>query len=296
MDEQKIELRKIRAFGDCFNDTFQFIKLGFPNLLKIFLLICGPVMLAEAILRGYYSYGQLSLFKILGQVGTPAYSRNVLSLFTPLYFVMLLMFFLLWVLMETVISAYMLLYEQKSGVHPDISEVWLLTRRYIFKAALFSIPKLVLTLIGTLFCLAPGIYFWVVFTPLVPVIMMEGGTFSRVFNRCFSLVRYQFWSTLGIYAVAYLIYSFSSMVISVSVSAVVGILSYLTVKNVSTTISMISSVLTIFAYLFYMVFYVAVVLQYYNLAERSDGTGLLKQIDEIGKDIPPPFYENAGEY
>jgi hypothetical protein len=51
----------------------------------------------------------------------------------------------------------------------------------------------------------------------------------------FTIVKENFWGSLGIYIVAYLIYNFSTAIIGGAVSVVTGILTYFTTKDLGAT-------------------------------------------------------------
>ena len=88
--------------------------------------------------------------------------------------------------------------------------------------------------------------------------------------------------TFGIYIVSYLIYLFSSMIISVAIGVVVGLISYFSTNNLHTTIAWVTGVLSILQHLFYIIFFVSVALNYFSLTERQDGEGLLRRLEGLG--------------
>jgi hypothetical protein len=53
--------------------------------------------------------------------------------------------------------------------------------------------------------------------------------------------------------------------------------------NMGTTITMITSFLNIFSLCFYTIFFISAALNYFNLVEIKDGTGILNRISNIGK-------------
>jgi ABC-type dipeptide/oligopeptide/nickel transport system permease component len=81
----------------------------------------------------------------------------------------------------------------------------------------------------------------------------------------------------------YLIYAFSAGIISAVVGGITGLISYFTTKDISTTIGVVTSVINIFSFLFYIVFYVSVCLHYFNLSERYDSSGLRRRLDTLGQ-------------
>lgn len=276
MAQQKIQLRKIRDFGENFSDTFQFIRQEFKPLLTAFILVAGIFILATSILGGLF---QKQMFGFLDQIksGGSALQQNVTSILTPGYFGFLVVTLLSMAAMQTVIVVYMKHYDEH-GESPTVKQVWSSFAKYFFKVFLFSIPQLLLMGVALLLCILPVFYAATVLVPLPFVIVNENGSFSR----CLDLIKDNFWISFATYLVAYIIYSFSSSIVGIIIGAVVGLGSYFSKNDLSSTAAIFTSVLSIVQYIFYIVFFVSAGLHYYNLVEIKDGTGLEKRIEGLG--------------
>ena len=282
MAEQKIELRKVRDFSDNLNDTFQFIRQNLKPLLISFLCIAGVFMLMAAIFSGLYQKDTGNLLEqIMGTGGMR--DRSAASVFNAKFFLVFLFAWMNIVAMQVVIIAYMKYYEQHNGATPTIDEVFKIFRSYFPALLIYSLVIVIVMAVGLAFCILPGIYFIVALMPFTCIIMIEELSFGAAFSRCFELIKDNFWISFGIYILVYVVYSFSAGIISLIVGAVTGVLFYFTTKNLNTTVDIVSSILNIFSFLFYIIFYVSVVLHYYNLAERRDGVGMMKRLDSIGE-------------
>lgn len=281
MAEQKIELRKIRDLGENLNDTFSFIRQNFKPLVTSFLGIAGVIMLANAILSGIYQ-GETTgnVFKdILSGRNTV---RDPFSFIGPTYFAMIMLGWLNYIAMNVVIVSYMKLYDLSQGRSPTIQEVWEEFKKYFLKVFLYSIPIGLVTLAGFAVCMFPGIYLAVVFAPFSIAVVVEDQTFSGAWSRCFTIIKDNFWPSLGIYILVYLIYAISAGFIATFIAVLTGLVSYFTTKNISSTIGIATSVLSVFSFVFYIIFYVSVCLHYFNLAERNDGAGMRRRLDTLG--------------
>lgn len=280
MAQQKVELRRTRDFSQNLNDTFQFIRENFKPLISSFFLIAGIFMLANSIVSGLYQSRMSYLFTQIfsGRGG----SFPVYNAFNSNYLLVGLFGWLNITAMQVAIISYIRAYELRDGQTPEMGEVWDVFKKNYIKVLFYNIPVFLLTLIGFLFCLFPGVYFAVVLAPFAIIVVLENKSFSDAFSRCFEIIRNNFWNSLGIYFLVYLIYSFSSGIISVIVGGISGVLSYLTTRDIGTTIGIITSVLSIFSFVFYIIYYVSVSLHYYNLVEKTDGTGILKRLDKLG--------------
>ena len=281
MAEQKVELRKIRNFSDNLNDTILFIRQNLKPLLACFMGIAGIFMLTSAVLAGIYQSQWGSVFQAILNRKNPDAVAPV-NLFNWNYFLVLIFGWLNYVAMQVTVISYIKVYEVKNGETPVISEVWFVFKRYFFKVFFYSIPIFLLTVLGCIFCLVPGIYLGVVFVPFSVILIMEDQTFGEAFNRCFRLIKNNVWISLGIYFLTYLISAFSGGIISLIVGGIAGLISYFTTGNLNATIGIVTSILGIFRFIFYIVFYVSVCLHYFNLAEKYDGTGMMRKLDSIG--------------
>lgn len=276
-----MELRKLRNFSDNINDTFQFIKQEFKPLLGCYVAICGIFIVLSSVIGGLYQrdsmVGFMRIFK-----GLDYQQRGLGDVFNLNYFLILFLGTLSYVIMHIVVAVYFKLYNQKGKVSPTIEEVWKATLRYIVPIFFYSIIYGIITFISVFFCLVPFFYFAVVFAPFTLIYVVEEVSFGEGFSRCFNLIRDNYWESLGIYFISYLIYSISAGIIGFIVSLLAGGISYLTTKDLAAVTGIFTGTLNIFTHIFYVIFAVSVALNYYNLVERLDGSGLLERIDSLG--------------
>jgi hypothetical protein len=286
MAEQKIELRKVRDFGQNINDSFVFLRQNLKPLLKSFFAICGIFMIGQAIFSGIYQSHSLGVFdQIFSGRINPAYqSRGLSDVFNFEYLLMLIFMMLTFVAMNTALGAYIKFYLENDGRQAGIDDIWTIFKTYFFKVFFFSVPVVLLIIVGTVLCVLPGIYLGVVLVPFSFIIMIEDTGLNGAFNRCFEIIKDNFWSSLVIYFVAYLIYSVSSGIISAVVSLIFGAAAYFTTKSIGSTVAVATSFFNIFSHLFYVIYFIATALQYFTLVEQRDGTGILNRINNIGSD------------
>jgi hypothetical protein len=77
-----------------------------------------------------------------------------------------------------------------------------------------------LVLLGSIFCVIPGIYLYVAFAVAVPVLLVEGAGPFRALGRSRELVQGRWWGTLGVTFVGYMLVSIVSLALT---GLVVGI-------------------------------------------------------------------------
>jgi hypothetical protein len=283
MAEQKVELRKIRDFSQNIGDTFLFIKQNFKPLMISFLTIAGVFLLAGAIVSGI-NQGNMG-GNLWEEVMAGRSGRSRISLFEILngtYFLAILLTWLGVTAMHVVIISYMKLYEEKQNQSSTTAEVWEVFKKYFLQVLIYTIPIYLLIAAGFVFCLLPGIYLAVVLLPFSTIIIIEDASFGTAFSRCFEIIKENFWVSLGIYFIVYLIYGISSSIISLAIGAVFGGVSYFTTENVSTTYGVIMGVAQALTFVFAVVFYVSAVLHYFTLTEKYEGTGILKRLNNLG--------------
>ena len=153
MAEQKIQLRKLRDFGENFNDTFLFLRQNLKPLLKSFFAIASVFMVGLAIFTGLYKSRAFSNFASI-LTGSPGNFDLYKYIFSFEYLMMIVFMWLTFITMEVVLGAYFKYYLENDGKRPEIDDVWALFKRYFLRIFLYSIPIFLVTIIGTLFCVA----------------------------------------------------------------------------------------------------------------------------------------------
>ncbi len=271
----------MRDFGEIITDTFIFITQNFKPLLASFFGIAGVFMLASTIVNGVYQSRMGNIFRDIF-MGGEADKVFDSSFFGTTYFLLLVLSLANITAMKVAIIAYMKIYDENGKQVPEMAQVWEEFKKYFFKVMMYSIPLILLIAVGTVMCIAPGLYLMVVLVPFEIMLMVEDRSFSEAFSRCFDLIKNNFWMSFGVYFVCYLIYSCSAGIIGFAVAILGGALSYFTTKDIGGTLAVGTSILNIFSFLFYIIYFVGAVLNYYNLVERYDGTGMLKRLDHLG--------------
>ncbi|HEX8331601.1 MAG TPA: hypothetical protein VF622_03210 [Segetibacter sp.] len=284
MAQQKVELRKIRDFSENLNDTFVFIKQNFKPLIISFLGIAGIFMLAAAIIQGIYQneMGEILEQIIGGRVDSDESITTPVSLFGSNALLIYSFAWINMVAMKVAIISYVKIYDRHEGEAPKMLEVWGEFKKYYLKVVVFSTLILLLIIIGCFFCFVPGAYFWVVFVPFEMILMIENKSFSEAFSRCYVIIKDNFWQSFGIYIIAFLIYFVMSNVIGGIIGLITGVISYFTTGDISSTVVWVTSVFNIFSFVFYIVYFISAVLNYYSLTEKYDGTGILRRLDNLG--------------
>lgn len=274
MNQTKIEFRKVRDFGGLLNVTFDYIKRNFKVLFKSNLLISAPAILLAGVFMGLY---QSSMFNFMGspdleQIGIP--------------FLLSMFFMMLSYLIITVVTySHLMLYNQSETESIEIDDVWRMVKKNFFLIFLTGIGYTVIAFFGFLLLIIPGVYLSIALSLIFIVRLEEGLGFIEAVKRCTRIISDNWWFTFGVILVVGFIQGFLGGILYIPNYIVTIFIAFTGVDSGSSglnrTLYILSSIITSFSVLLYMISTIAIAFQYYNLVERKEAPGLLKQIDEI---------------
>lgn len=280
MQTPPFELRKVRDLGEVINDTFVFIKLNIKPLLKAYLVICGFFIVASL------ASNIINQIRMLDAVeeGLLYTSGNPLSkILNPLYFLAIIFRLITYMMLELTAIGYIAAYAQKGGIAPTVEEVWSYVKYYFFRVLGASIVVGLIVGIAFLFCVIPGVYLWPMLSLVMPIIMIENGEFGYAMSRSFSLVKDNYWMTLGVLFIMLIIILAGNMIFTVPITIfTIGSL-FTTGHKLSYTGSILALIASHVCMVFYMLISIAVTLNYYSLVEKKEGAGLMERINSIGQ-------------
>jgi hypothetical protein len=292
--KQNFELRKLRDFGQVFNDSFLFFKENLKPLMRSLFVICGLLMLISAVSSISTYLNMSSVFSMDPGASSYDMERHTMSYMLGI-FVTAIIFGLTQACINLTTLCYISVYLQNKGAKPSLVQVWGFFRYYFWRVFWASILLALLTGIGTLFCLLPGIYLGIVFSLTVPIIVMENAAFGYAFNKSFTLIRNNWWFVFGVLIVMILILSIANSIagIPLRLSPVIGKL--VSNRMITTPIIIFCSILRSLLLVTYSLPVIAVALCYFDLSEQREGTGLLSRIEEFGNAEPTPEQEIQDE-
>lgn len=279
---EKIEFKKLREFGEVINDTVLFIKQNFKPLLKVFVYFCGFFIVAGIIAA---TVQQLGLRGAARDPGNPFNFTRLEDVFTLSYFMVILFSMFTYTAINVSVLSFIVLYIEKQRVAPSLEEVWGYFRYYFMRVFFSGLFMGIFVVIAFMFCLIPGIYVFPAMSLLLPVMVMENGSFVYAFSRSFKLLKDQWWLTAGTIFVIWLI-AYASMSFA-SLPAVV-----LTMAGTFIPVSgewgkamiVLGTIIQNLCNVFMIVPVVGCTLCYFNLAERQESAGLLDRINQLGQE------------
>ncbi|WP_426669119.1 hypothetical protein ACPPVU_23205 [Mucilaginibacter sp. McL0603] len=294
-----VELAKPRDFGEIINDTFIFVRQNFKPLLKYFFIFCGFFLLATTATS---ILNQINMIRRVNNFNPNSFDADnrfgPFLVFTPTYFLAMFFVILEYVSISVVVLSFMALYKVKQNQVPDTEEMWGYFKFYFLKALGSSFVIGLLVIVGSIFCLIPGIYLYPVMSLVLPIMIIENTSFGYAFNHSFRLIKDNWWSTFGVLVVVIIILSVASMIVTIP-SAIIGagsiFLHFTKGTTISVTAVIITTILQQFIHVLNILIIVATCLCYFNLTESKEGTSMLERINKFGtanpeSDVTPEQY------
>ena len=274
MNQTKIEFRKVRDFGVLLGVTFDYIKQNIKLLFKSNLLIGSPFILLAGVFMGIY---QSSIFNFRVQ---PEIEQFAIPFLFSMFFMMLS-----YLVIIIVTYSHLILYKNSEAGNFDIDDVWQNVKRNFWMILFTGIGYSILSLIGFVFLIVPGIYLSIALSIIFIVRLEERLNFFEAVSRCIKIVSGNWWFTFGIIIVVGMIQGFLGFILYVPNYIVTIFLAFAGVDSntgdLGRVLYIISSIIATFGVLLYSISTIAIAFQYYNLVERKEAPGLVQQIEEI---------------
>ena len=274
MNQTKIEFRKVRDFGALLGVTFDYIKQNIKLLFKSNLLIGSPFILLAGVFMGIY---QSSIFNFRVQ---PEIEQFAIPFLISMFFMMLS-----YLVIIIVTYSHLILYKNSEAGNFDIDDVWQNVKRNFWMILFTGIGYSILSFIGFVFLIVPGIYLSIALSIIFIVRLEERLNFFEAVSRCVKIVSGNWWFTFGIIIVVGMIQGFLGFILYVPNYIVTIFLAFTGVDSntgdLGRVLYIISSIIATFGVLLYSISTIAIAFQYYNLVERKEAPGLVQQIEEI---------------
>ena len=282
--KEQFELRKQRDFGQVFNDTFAFFKNNLKPLLRALFVICGFFMLSGAVssMATYLHFSSPMAYTADGYPYNRMRSiRYILNIVT-----MSLISVLTQYSISLVTLCYMAIYREHKGRQGTVAEVWGYFKYYFRRVFGASLLLGMLTLLGFLCCVLPGIYFTVVFSLVPSIMVMENTTLSDAFGKSFRLISGKWWLVFGVIFVIGLLVGIANSIAGVPLGIVPVVSRFVTNQAVTAPLIIFFSILRSLLVVTYTLISIAITLCYFSLSEEKEGTGLMARIGDFGKQEP----------
>lgn len=281
MTDNNFQLEKNRDFGELFNDTFLFIKYNFKNLLKGMIYFVIPFALLQGIALGIVQHQTLSSLS-LGQPTNPlaAFSSNAV-LITYLFLLITYTFSMAF------IFQYMKLYKASENKIIELKHVWKLMLGAAPKIFLASIAVAVISGIGLVLLVIPGIYLMICFSLVIPIIIFQSDSIGGALSACFSLIKNNWWRTFGFLLILGVIAGALQFVFQLPTTIYQAMTTFHMVQNepssASQSLSILFSIIQAAgASLMQVIPFTGIGILYFSLVEQKQNPALLKELESVG--------------
>jgi len=284
MDYTHINFSEQRDFGQVLNTTFLFIRQNFGKLCKALIFYAGPFLLLQAISRIYYE----------GNVNNVAYYMRMHSIwaFYQQFFTYFSIYMITAALSNLIILltvySYIILYIEKGKDGFALYEVWQKITSNFLRVLGASFLTGLLLVVGTCFCVLPGIYLGISLSLVIIIMMFENKSFGVAFSRSFTLSHYHWWWILLLFLTTYMIIYIVSFIFTIPqlvLNNVYKIHSIMDPGGVADWIKYLYAAITVIstfvASLLTIIIFIALTLEYFNIVEKKENPSLLKKIEEM---------------
>ena len=271
--KQRIDFHRKRDFGELFNATFQFIREEFSTMIKPIIYVAVPLMLLSmfVIVMSYVITDGMSsiatqIFEFLSQIST-----NIL-----------------YICLMSVGYAYVKLYI--AGEETTSSKVMEIFWKNIAPMIGYTILIGILSSLGFLFLIIPGIYLAVTLQFVYPLKFVDEDSLDAPIKESFYVVKNYWWFTFGCLFVLSIIVLSVSMLIQLPGLLILGTEMWTGLDQLEYGMSdnmiiglMLVSILDVIASITFIIPLVFMTLHYFNIKERKEETTLMSNIGTINE-------------
>lgn len=291
MTHPPINFREERDLGQKLNVTFGFIRQNYKVLLTSVLYFVAPCALLAGIFSGLYQSTALAHVAGNPEYESPGafYFANTLTSLN--YWLQILFTVMSYVLLSLIVYSVIIFSMDEEG-EIQVRDVWRGIKAHFIPVLYSGVGVLVICVLATLLLILPGIYVSVALSLFIIVMVREDIGFVETMERCFYLVKGNWWPTFGFLLVVVLIQGVLGFVASLP-AVILYIMRILHLPGGENDLLLvIASILsTIVNLLLYILTITAVAFHYFNLVEIKEGIGLLEQVHNIGKPEPVAITE-----
>lgn len=300
MEQQKIEFKRYRDFGQIINATFEFIRQNFGPLLKSLIFIVGPFLLITGIVSGFY---QKSIFSFSNLTSLSGFGISML--------VFILAAFLTLQMMTATVYSFLMIYLERTEFIPiQIEEVWEGVKKNFLKVLGMTLSLGLIAFIGIiifgvfvvvvinaasnpflvffffLLLFFPAAFLYIKISLVYIITIYENAGVIASIQRSFYLTKNKWWFTFGLVLVLSLIQGFMGFVFQIPQYIITFVTMFNSmdgtgVDGVTEIIILITSIISTLQYLLYAISFIGIAFYYFSLVEQKEAKGLIEKIDSI---------------
>ena len=314
MNQEKINLKQSRDFGETFNASIKLLRQNFKLLFQCLLFIAGPFLLISSIAGAFYQATALTMYSPRMQMNNP---MDILSQFGWAYLIFIVTAVIANLALVGTVYCFMLEYQEKGPGNFTAGDVGsrLASNVGNILSVFFSVTFLMILAIALLVgvfiaigsispvlagLLAVLLFFGllIIFPPLiwqlsvVYLVKMQSDMGPlEAFGKTREAMRDNFWWTWVIVVCSSIGVGLAGLVFAMPQFAYQMVITFSNMRGEGEETSIgfivVATICTFFSTLLYSVLYIINGVHYYSLAEKKDGQGLMERINEIGNTPPP---------
>ena len=316
MNQEKINLRQVRDFGETFNASIKLVRQNFRLFFQSLLFIAGPFLLMSSIAGAFYQANALVASARMQEAILANSFTNpmdaVLNQFGWPYLIFILASILSNLALVGTVFSFILTYAEKGPGQFTVSDVGNKLIQNIggiiaiFLGLLFITIIALAILVGlgfalgsvspaliVLFALGLFVGMLILFPPLIwqlsviyLVRMDEGLGLILAFGKTRRVMQGSFWWTWVIVFCSSFGIGIAGIVFSLPQIAYQMVLTFSNIGSGDTEVSIpfiiVATICTFCTTLLYGFLYIINGVHYFSLAEKKDGKGMMERINEIG--------------
>lgn len=291
MQQTSFKLEKERELGEIITDTFAFVRIHFKDLTQVFMQTILPILLLSVAAGIYYQYASQ---KIVGDnILIDNDPFDLLRSFTTIIIPTLLAIFsslFLFVISGIAILASVKSVQQFGKIEVQFVKTEIKTRFWSMTG--LSVISFLSLMVAAVFCFLPFVYLIVPVSIMFPLLVIEEKSVGDSFSYAFTLIKENYWITLGTLIVLFIILALASLIFQLPI-LIYTIFSTVTKLEASTVdynnlietdwvLLSLTAVGNFGSNILSLVSLIASALIYFNLNEKHNLTGTAKDIDTIG--------------
>ena len=287
MQNKLIQFKKQRDLGAILGDTFSFLRNEWKPLFTLIFKIAGPALILVVASYIFYMSTTLGSFADLTNPSGPIGNFTFNAMLAIL--LMLCSVIAFYALLYGTILNYIKSYIKNNGI-VDVNEVRVGVRSKFWSLIGLSFLVALITGVGIVFCVIPGIYLGTVLITTYAIHVFEDRDVMDTISYSFQLIKGEWWITFATLLVMFILYYIILMIFNIPQYIYMFIKMFTIAEQASpdptsmfdTVYIILNAIAVVAQYLLHTVIVICAVFVYFNLNEKKNFTGTMETIDAIG--------------
>tara|TARA_R110002072_G_scaffold23949_2_gene82020 strand:+ start:135758 stop:136630 length:873 start_codon:yes stop_codon:yes gene_type:complete len=287
MQNKLIQFKKQRDLGAILGDTFSFLRNEWKQLFTLIFKIAGPALILVVASYIFYMSTTLGSFADLTNPSGPIGNFTFNAVLAIL--LMLCSIIAFYALLYGTILNYIKSYIKNNGI-VDVNEVRVGVRSKFWSLIGLSFLVALITGVGIVFCVIPGIYLGTVLITTYAIHVFEDRDVMDTISYSFQLIKGEWWITFATLLVMFILYYIILMIFNIPQYIYMFIKMFTIAEQASpdptsmfdTVYIILNAIAVVAQYLLHTVIVICAVFVYFNLNEKKNFTGTMETIDAIG--------------